>query len=445
VEKSSKYRNLAVRIKCINIGGSGFLFQPNTTDYSYVITAKHCLEGTEETPQCFGKKDIEIYSYIRNIELTVLDYYFHPDKEVDLVVIKIEYLEDIPGTLVTLPKEDKPVGIFGYPNVIDDNTGTIKKGQYVGCTSYFIYPETNEFEVNPNGEISNVNTVGETLVGLSGSGIFLESDQELYLMGIFIELKEVKGSFYALMGYNINVINQILNNNNLELLIPGELLDFQKYIETAFESNEGSIESVLKRCAKSIIDLSPNDIVVSHNEKLYLPYNKFVEEELLNSQLWEGWVSLLTYYYMDTSQLPKKEEFILKRNNTIKQQHNIKMFFTKHKKLSTCVMDLFSNNYDDLESNDLIVINTKNSSPGTKSYNKDSTKNVLREIDKGKKEKIYEETGIDIDDPDISKDVEFIHINLFQDEFAEYRNLNVKKELEIKLKEKIKEVFNSVP
>lgn len=437
----SKYQELAVRIHCIQSKGSGCLFQPATTEYSYVITAKHCLEGTDEIPQTFEKTDIEIFTYNSGTKLTVLDYYLH--REHDLAVIKVEYIDEIPGTLITIPRDSKTVGLYGFPDILDV-ADTAEIGHHLKCTINFIYRDQNLIEFTPNSDVSNlIDSINKTLVGFSGSGIYYESNSNLYLIGIFTQLKEENGAFNGLWGYDISSINQILIDNQLPLLIPEGLLNFQRYIDTAFESNEGIIKPVLKSNARPLLDLKPYDIVNSHKERLYLPYNSFIEEELLNPKLWEGWVSLLTYYYMDTSNLPNKENFELIRRS-VNYNHNIRMYFTSHKQISTCIMELLVHSYDELDINDVIVINTKDSNPGTKSFNKNKTKRVLRQIDRGDKEKLIEK-GIDIDDPEKLKDVEFIHIDLFKDKFSIYDEIEKRSELEEKLKESIKEVFNNVP
>lgn len=441
VSNNAKYRELAVRIKCVDFVGSGCLFQPFTTEFSYIITARHCLEGTNETPQSFEKKDIEIFSHNLGTHFTVLDYYFH--SKYDLAVIRVEYIDGIPGTLITMPKDSEEVGLFGFPDLLDGED-TANLGHFLECKTYFNYPEQNLIEFRPIPKVSNlINGVNKTLRGFSGSGIFFKSNNNLFLMGIFTQLKEEDGAFNALLGFDISSINEILLDNQLPLLIPEELLNFESYIETAFESNEGYIKSVLKRNSKSILDLAPNDIVKFLNQKLYVPYNSFIEEELLNTKLWEGWASLLTYYYMETSTLPNKVDFKLIRNR-LEYAHNIKMFFTRNKRVSACIMDLFVNHYDDLELNDLIVINTKDSNPGTKSYNKEKTKRIVRNIDRADKERLVEK-GIDIDNPEKLTDVEFIHIDLFQDIFSEYDEISSLTELEEKIRGSIKEVFNNVP
>ncbi|PFW58410.1 hypothetical protein COL13_05945 [Bacillus cereus] len=444
----SKYEQLAVKIHCIDSKGSGCLFQPFTTEYSYVITAKHCLEGNEETPQCFSKDDIKIF-FSRDSSISeqmVLDYYLH-DK-LDLAVIKVKYIEGLPSTLITIPKENQAISLYGFPDILQDEDpdGIVRSlnGHRLKCSMNFVRPYQNLIEFTPDSDVSNIiNTVNETIVGFSGSGVYYEKNDNLYLIGIFTELKEENGAFNSLFGHDISEVNRILFNNQLPQLIPEELLNFGKYIETAFESNEGIIKPVLKRNARPLLDLQPNHIVNSYNEKLYLPYNSFIEEGLLNPKLWEGWVSLLTYYYMDTNNLPDKENFNLVRSRD-GYYHNIRMYFTGYKKLSNCVMDLFVNNYDELKKNDVIVINTRDSSPGTKSCNKEKTGRFLRQIDRGDREKLIEK-GIEIDNPEHLKGVEFIHIDLFKDKFSIHDEIEIQAELEAKLKESIKEVFNNVP
>ncbi|MED3541311.1 ABC-three component system protein [Bacillus toyonensis] len=443
MEIYSKYMNLAVKIYCINVGGSGCLFQPHTKDYSYVLTAKHCLEGTEDTPQSFTTNDIKVYinSNEEPAQLAVLDFYLHPQR--DLAVIKVEYLEGIPGTLVSLPKDNTVVGIYGFPNILEEEE-TEWMGQRLKCSFNFYYPNSNIIEFMPETDVmTQFSGANENIVGLSGSGVYLEKNNNLFLIGIFTELKEENGVFKSLLGLDVLLINQLLKEKHLPLLIPEELLDLKKYVENAFSANEGMIKPVLKKNARSLMDLTPQQIIDNYNEKLYLPYNHFIEEDLLNPRLWEGWVALLTYLYMETEKVPTKDNFILSRKRE-QIEHRIKMFFTGYNNLSECIMELFVKNYDDLEQNDIIVINNNGTTPGTKSCNREKTRRVLRKIDSGERYKLIEE-GIDISNPEYSKGIEFIHIDIFSSEFSEYDELEDMPELELNLKNCIKEVFNNVP
>ncbi|RBW68219.1 ABC-three component system protein [Bacillus taeanensis] len=439
----SNYEKLAVQIHCIDSCGSGCLFQPHTNDYSYVLTAKHCLEGKEDVPQEFNLKDIKIFQFNgdNEIQLKVLDYYLHDSY--DLAVIKIEYIEEVPIILVSKPIENSNLGVYGFPNILED-PDTKWMGQKLSCSLNFYHKIHKIIEFIPHTEISDVfNTTSETIVGLSGSGIYIERNNRLYLTGIFTELKEGSGAYKSLLGLGISLINELLKEKGLPLLVPEEILSFEKYIGTAFNRNEGRIKPLLKRNAKQLLDLTPRNIIDRYNQKLYLPNNKFIEEELLNPILWEGWISLLTYYYMDTTLIPTKDRIDLTRAKE-QVQHKVKMFFTPFNNLSECIMELFVNNYDDLESNDIIVVNTKNSAPGRKSHNKERTKKVLRHIDSGERDQLIED-GIDIDNPEHSKDIEIIHIDLFLDKFAEFDDIENIPELEENLKNCIKEVFNNVP
>jgi hypothetical protein len=443
VDIYTKYQQLAVKVCCIDSKGSGCLFQPFTSEYSYVITAKHCLEGTDETPQCFVEDDIKISLYKNGsiTELTVLNYYLHHEN--DLAVIKVQYVEGIPSTLITIPRDNQKIGLYGFPNILNDSDTTLR-GHHLKSSINFIYREQHLIEFTPESHVSNIiNSIGETVMGLSGSGMYFESNNNLFLIGIFTELKQEDGAFNSLSGYDLKPINDILLDNDLPLLIPEELINFERYIETAFDSNEGIIKPVLKRNAQSLMDLQPKHIVDSFNEKLYLPYNSFIEQELLNPKLWEGWASLLTYYYMDTTNLPHRENFRLIRNGN-GNDHNIRMFFTEYKRLSKCIMNLFVNSYDDLEKNDLIVINTKDSNPPTKSFNSEKAQGVLRKIDSGDRDKLIER-GIEIDNPEHLKNVQFIHIDLFAEKFSAYDEIRSPSKLEEMLKGSIKEVFNNVP
>lgn len=439
----SKYINLSVKVLCNGKGGSGCLFQPFTTEYSYVLTAKHCLIGKDEELETLHASDIKLSINRENefIELQAIDYYLHKDQ--DVAVIKIGYIKDLPSCLVSSPPIHGNVNIFGYPEILE-TPSTNWMGHKLGCTLNFYYRKSSLIEFIPTTDtVSYERDTAANIRGFSGSGIYLEKENDLTLIGVFTELKDEDGAYKGLLGLDIALINEILSENCLLPLIPEELLSFEKYINNAFNRNEGKIKPLLKGKAKTLLDITPNNIIEKYRNKLYLPSNSNFEGELLNPSLWEGWVCLLTYRYLESTEIPNKDNFNLLRSKD-KSDNNLKMYFTKYDNLSQCIPELFLNNYDELGVGDTIVINTKGNAPGRKRINKVRTEKVLRNIGEGNLDKLIED-GIDIDNPNDLKGVEFLHIDLFLDEFSKFDEIQDITELESVLKECIVGVFNDVP
>lgn len=95
---SDNYSQMAVRIQ---VGGtkpslgSGCLFQPHSDEYSYVLTAKHCLIGKDfDNPNVLELSDISIFrdSDFGGEKLNVISYKIHEDDSYDIACIIVKKL-----------------------------------------------------------------------------------------------------------------------------------------------------------------------------------------------------------------------------------------------------------------------------------------------------------------------------------------------------------------
>ena len=435
-----KYEELAVRVECNGISGSGCLFQPYTKDFLYVLSAKHCLEGYGDNKKPYTMKDIVIKRFNGNDEqnlLKVIDFYEH-DK-LDLVVILVEYFPLLTPTLISIPSLNSSLGIYGYPHILNTKMSEEKRQR---LSSKITYISKEIIEFTPEMSMDSYDQdAAANIRGFSGAGLYVEHFDNLFLVGIFTDLKVKGGTYNCLQALKISNVNDILKEKGLPELFPGDLLSFENYIETAFNRIEGLTKQFLKKSAKNLLDLNPKILVDNLRHKIFLPYNESYEMEIINSNLWEGWITLLTYLYLDTNNIPNMNDFRLVREKDETLQ-NIKMFFSNEATLSECVMNLYYEVYHDLNKNDLIVINMNGKTPPRKSYNQAKIKNkILKQIDRAK---LYER-DIDIDDPDYHKGIECIHIDLFLDEFYKLDDLESPSEIQKEVKRSITEVFNNVP
>lgn len=435
-----KYEDLAVKIECNGIEGSGCLFQPFTTEYTYVLTAKHCLEGYGDLKQEYCKDDIVIRRFTGDSihkALEVIDYYEH--EELDLAVILVEYITPLTETLISIPSVNSSLGIYGYPHILSKRMEEETR-QRLPSKITFISKKHINFSPEMNIE-SYDKTAAANIRGFSGAGLYIEHKNNLFLIGIFTELKEDGGAYNGLQAIKIFAVNEILTQKGLPELFPGSLLSFETYIETAFNRNEGLLKSVLKEHAGHLSDINPKILIDSLKKKLFLPYKDSYEMELLNKNLWEGWISLLTYLYIETDSIPATGKFKVSRKKDDAIQ-NIKMYFSNDSTMSECVMNLYYEIYDDLNKKDLVVINMDGKTPPRTSYNQANIKNkVLKQIDKVR---LYEKR-VNIDDPDYHKEIECIHIDLFLTSFSDFDHLESPSKIKKEIKRSVAEVFNNVP
>ncbi|HDR8341977.1 TPA: trypsin-like peptidase domain-containing protein [Bacillus cereus] len=206
------YSNLCVNINCIDIDGSGVLIQPTNADFTYVLTAAHCLQGTNHTPQEFNKEDIKISQMSSTGQLTyfqVLDYKIDPLE--DLAVIIIEKNNNF-NELITLEKQyrDK-VTICGYPDIFKDKVNPL------GIIDGEIISNRNGIEFKANHSLATFYRGDDAyLKGFSGSGIFVETfEKKLALIGIFTELKQKEAAHKVLVGVPVERVNVLLTSHDL--------------------------------------------------------------------------------------------------------------------------------------------------------------------------------------------------------------------------------------
>lgn len=187
--------------------GSGILYNSNQdTDFYYIFTAKHCIYGKDfdKTPKeiklkFYQKEDNYIYNENR--------IYISADPQIDLALI-----------IISRRNINTYIGAIPQLKLVSDNNGHLS----TFCWGYAKYngetdkPQYIKGEIAPivDGNIifiptnlsSSENTdTKSTLKGISGSGIILEANDEIYLLGIITDFKE----WNRFEGFNINKFNDI--------------------------------------------------------------------------------------------------------------------------------------------------------------------------------------------------------------------------------------------
>ncbi|CAI8826852.1 putative TIR domain-containing protein [Priestia megaterium] len=214
---SSLYDELTVEVSCKEFVGSGCLVQVDSYDYTYVLTAKHCLEGTEDLPQEFTVDEIKVRRFESNgewKEFQVLTYKVH--NHADLAVITIEKVPELKNTSIIKELRYKDnITISGYPKALRTQQANPKQI----ITGEVIYQKENRIEFRTEDSLSTFNKEEKTYIkGFSGSGIYKEVGNLFILTGIFTEVKEKDVAYKTLVGEPIHKVNDILKEAGLPLL-----------------------------------------------------------------------------------------------------------------------------------------------------------------------------------------------------------------------------------
>jgi len=155
-------------VKLCSDSGSGCLFQPPTNEYSYILTAKHVVEGITPVWAVYGHTHD-----VNQGEIHSEDIYLHPTK--DAALIKISRVNNLPKLKPSYPKEREGGYLLqGYPDCRKEG-----HNQYRANEVTIINPETEsghiEIEIRPIPILSEVK-------GMSGGGIIKGLDSDNYLL-----------------------------------------------------------------------------------------------------------------------------------------------------------------------------------------------------------------------------------------------------------------------
>lgn len=210
--------------------GSGVLIQPDTEDYSYVLTAKHVVEETD-FPEL---SSISVLDKSGN-SIIVQGRYFHQEEDCDLAILKVEFQRELElGYFYNEPTNGMPASIYGYPRIREPEQGVL----YEPCTYELILHDIRENEVLEFRNQSQA--IFEDIEGYSGCGIFYFNDNtnKVELVGIECRMAAASSNDGHICGYKFNKIKEILQLHNLVVIKPPFLKSFGYHEANLFNSVE---------------------------------------------------------------------------------------------------------------------------------------------------------------------------------------------------------------
>ena len=223
--------------------GSGVIVKPfNSSKYLYIFTVKHTFEKEIRDDDYPDDKQMVLFddNYIkRNTIIKEYPEFSHnitkiiqlEDKDLDLLILEV-CIENLDLDVISLniyTNEVDKVTIAGFPSIRD--------GLPYGYDSSFerYYDDLNKIhtEFKSQEDLSTKSTDEfNAIKGISGGGVFVENNSEIYLCGIEIEYQKPRSFKCINLGVMYREINSILKSRTEILIVPinldnGESFDIE--------------------------------------------------------------------------------------------------------------------------------------------------------------------------------------------------------------------------
>lgn len=215
------YNKHAVKIISNGISGSGCIYQPSNPEYSYILTAKHCITENGH----FDINKISINRFLENeaeTKLKLKNVYINPDH--DVAILTVDKIEDLGTTPTHRALKEESVSIYGYPNLLKNEK---EPRQIIKCKISF--SRELHYEItSDNMQFTFEKSVPDAIKGLSGSGVYYEDKGMLSVAGIFTKLKAPDGAYSSFCMYNLDLFEELTAKNKLQSLYSDNISNINK-------------------------------------------------------------------------------------------------------------------------------------------------------------------------------------------------------------------------
>lgn len=354
-----QYKRCAVRVN----EGSGCLVQPNTEEYTYVITVEHNLTEKNKV------YDIPEVSTVEDQKITVLGVYPHPD--LDLAILKVEFQKELKIYLKRSIVDYSNLTIYGFPTNKKQDEFVAKK------VLVKLIEQPEPFFVLSSPSFADQNDV----MGFSGCGVFEEINGEIYLVGIEFQMDSSQDEEARINMLPINLIDEIIQANigELEKIVPKYMEDFGCLLEHSFTALDDQITMVTKEILKSVSqnqvvssDLSPEHILKKYKQKIS-PNGEFLPQH--HFSLWLGWLEFLTFCVIEKEEFDSHESL---DTFLSKVMENKKFFFINNANWTTKIKKIYQSDLTGLDEEGVIVANSFPSVKGRKIIPKGSIPDIAQ-------------------------------------------------------------------
>lgn len=433
------YDKVVIKIEYEGFYGSGILISNTQKTNSYLITAWHCLN--EQTDIAYEKIKIfrQVEGCIKEIflnfrEKTIL-------KENDIIIFTIDFLDDIPEYQIIEPEIREKVAIVGFPNALSSVSSNIKR--YLLRGEINDIPSKSIIQINSESSFETYeSTASQNVSGYSGSGVFIEEDNRIYLCGILNDLCSPEGAFSAINGISIfRIDDELFKAQNIHL--PNiRWCSFNDFVQGTLEIFDDPLVEVCSVQIPEIIrNVTPKNIMDRCGSKIVWPYS---HKSVLKNELWEAWLLYLIIRCIEDRENLKNENYYMIKG--IDGDRSVKVFYvTNHTKLPDFLKDYLQNAYFDINDGELMIIKT-DKTPAKKILPSSKINEIVTNISRT----ISVENHLCIDDVKSSmQHISLVHIEALIDEMVRFIDEDGNeqlsgKELERKLSGRILEVLHGI-
>ena len=212
--------------------GSGCIFQTNSDRYTYILTVKHNLINPE-TLQTDSLENIRVARNFNDFEkenfLEVRNLFVHPTK--DYAIIEVDKIGNAGAFDLRIGKfeKDSVVTISGFPNYQRNNEhpGTEHRTS-LDAKVEELRAARHEYDLTLTTTAETIDSgAAENITGFSGSGIFQEKNDNIYLCGIFPKLNDARATHGKIVGFDLSGYREILSQVGNTKLEEIKLLEYR--------------------------------------------------------------------------------------------------------------------------------------------------------------------------------------------------------------------------
>lgn len=228
--------------------GSGVLYtNKKLSGLVYLLTARHCLSrlaAKEKVSIRIYNPCSGVYEYVTPVKQKIL---LHPVDDAGIIILNLRELTSIVSDIPSVFVVDKNVRFEeavtkGFPLATLDQTSEMGESSLIALKMSYLQeiPSENAFQLSTDNDYTE-----DSIIGMSGAGIFLEACEELYINGIFTRFTdEERGKV---------IYSQRLTSFN-ELLIK----EFKRKMPLAFLGHHGLGHKTFKNNVDdSVANLGP--------------------------------------------------------------------------------------------------------------------------------------------------------------------------------------------
>ena len=296
---------------------------------------------------------------------------------------------------------------------------------------------THQLATFDNDEYANIE-------GYSGSALYYEEEEVLFLLGMLIEIRG-QGQQNGINAIHIDQIKKFAKELLSIELIPFSLKSFQSYfneicMEQAEDEQKNKYLPLLDKTYEKIKDYSPFDIIQQYSSENVLVISDNKKYNHKEKQLWISWLRLILYKAMQLN-----NDFEVKKIIGRDEKPKTHMVFTNQEKRRHFIKQLIESPFfDEIESSDTIFVsNNKN---GFQEKKQIITKEeIMGIVDKIDEPNVTTEFYIDKKTPKknfLTVNIQYLinEINALLEDLLDCRNV----EFEIEFVKKLNEIFGKM-